>query len=232
MKRYLERPKVCGKTGQLPPVVSRFCSRSACRKQGRLHKKLQRPTDHTSYPLMEVEPVQSADLCFQCNHLHWLTYTKGHLSMAYAKKNAKWSPPHAPWLGRRLRLLPAQLFASTLSESLNFWKGESEALIWIVQHAIAVSMMSHPGWMIWNDTQHNHIQQCKALGQNMWWELYIVCFRHIFTSKTIVTYYNFHDLCLHIGSVAASYGVIRAVINPLQHSNLHIYDHSPIFTLS
>ncbi len=92
MKRYLERPKVCGKTGQLPPVVSRFCSRSACRKQGRLHKKLQRPTDHTSYPLMEVEPVQSADLCFQCNQLQWLTYTKGHLSMAYAKKVGRVKP--------------------------------------------------------------------------------------------------------------------------------------------
>ena len=68
-KRYLGRPKLCGKTPQLSTVMLSFVSKAASRKQEALHKRLQRTAAWTSSPLTEVEAVQSAKLCFQCNKL-------------------------------------------------------------------------------------------------------------------------------------------------------------------
>ena len=61
---------VCGKTGQLLLVVSSFFSEAAGKEQEPLHKRGQKLAAWTSFPLTEGEPVQSANICFLCCHLH------------------------------------------------------------------------------------------------------------------------------------------------------------------
>ncbi len=68
-KRYPVKVKPSGKTGQLSCLVSGFLSKAASRKQWLFTQKL---AAWTSLPLTEVEPDQSANLCFHCNHLQRL----------------------------------------------------------------------------------------------------------------------------------------------------------------
>ena len=42
-----------------------------CKQQGALHKVYQKLAAWTSLPLKEGKPVQSANLCLLCCHLHW-----------------------------------------------------------------------------------------------------------------------------------------------------------------
>ena len=63
-----------GKIGQLSCLVSTFLSRAASRKQRLFTPEAAKACCLDKLPLTEVEPDQSASLCFQCNHLQSLTW--------------------------------------------------------------------------------------------------------------------------------------------------------------
>ena len=82
-KQYPVKVIPSGKIGQLSCLVSTFLSRAASRKQRLFTPEAAKACcldivlaegSLSSFPLTEVEPDQSASLCFQCNHLQSLTW--------------------------------------------------------------------------------------------------------------------------------------------------------------
>ena len=73
-KQYPVKVIPSGKIGQLSCLVSTFSAEQQAGSSGCLHQRQQRLAAWTSFPLTEVEPDQSASLCFQCNHLQSLTW--------------------------------------------------------------------------------------------------------------------------------------------------------------
>ena len=82
----LEGPKFVAKQGSYRVFYPALAAQQQMASKRRCTRGHQRLAACTSSPLTEEEAVQSANLCFQCNKLQWLTLYTTYLSTACAKK--------------------------------------------------------------------------------------------------------------------------------------------------